>query len=156
MNIDHIDKKILELIQRDAGLTCAEIGTRIHLSGSSVNDRMRRLRARGVIRRMSAEIDPAAFGLDLLAFVLVVVEREENAFRDLMAGRPEVLECHHVTGDYSYLLKLRLANAAGLERFLAETLKALPGVTRTHTLIALSSVKETHVLSGHPNEGAPA
>jgi Lrp/AsnC family leucine-responsive transcriptional regulator len=63
-----------------------------------------------------------------------------------MKAAPEVLECHHLTGDFSYLLKLRLRDTAHLEHFLMDGLKPLAGVVRTHTLIALSSVKETHIL----------
>jgi Lrp/AsnC family leucine-responsive transcriptional regulator len=63
-----------------------------------------------------------------------------------MKAAPEVLECHHLTGDFSYLLKLRLRDTAHLEQFLMDRLKPLAGVVRTHTLIALSTMKETHIL----------
>jgi Lrp/AsnC family leucine-responsive transcriptional regulator len=139
----------VDRLQGDGGLTYAEIGSAVGLSASAVNDRLKRLRADGVIRRMTAEIDPAALGLTLLAFVLVAVNEPvgEARFREAMKGAPEVLECHHLTGDFSYLLKLRLRDTAHLEHFLMDRLKPLSGVVRTHTLIALSSVKETHILS---------
>ncbi len=146
--MDAVDRIILDRIQADGSLTYAEIGAAAGLSASAVNDRLKRLRAEGAIRRMTADIDPAAIGLTLLTFVLVAVNEPagESGFRDAMKGAPEVLECHHLTGEFSYLLKLRLRDTAHLEHFLMDRLKPLAGVSRTHTLIALSSVKETHVL----------
>ena len=146
--MDGIDRIILDRIQTDGSSTYAEIGAAAGLSASAVNDRLKRLRADGVIRRMTADVDPAALGLGLLAFVLVAVNEPpgEARFRAAMRAAPEVLECHHLTGDYSYLLKLRLRDTAHLEQFLMDRLKPLTGVVRTHTLIALSSVKETHIV----------
>ena len=146
--MDGLDRTILERLQENGAATYAEIGAAAGLSASAVNDRLKRLRAEGTIRRMTAEIDPDAIGLGLLAFVLVVVNHpsHELGFRDAMKAVPEILECHHVTGEFSYLLKLRLKNTAHLEHFLMNRLKPLAGVSRTQTLIALSSTKETHIL----------
>jgi Lrp/AsnC family transcriptional regulator, leucine-responsive regulatory protein len=146
--MDDIDRTILDRLQSDSTQTYAEIGAAAGLSASAVNDRLKRLRAEGVIRRMTADVNPTALGLSLLGFVLVAVNepRGEGRFRDAMKAAPEVLECHHLTGDFSYLLKLRLRDTAHLEQFLMDRLKPLAGVVRTHTLIALSTVKETHIL----------
>lgn len=159
--MDSVDRKILECVQRDGALTYAEIGATAGLSASAVNDRLKRLRADGVLRRLTADIDPAALDLKLLAFVMVVLDAgiSEDAFRAGMLAAPEVLECHHITGEFSYLLKLRLRDTAQLERFLMNTLKPLAGFSRTQTLIALSSTKETHVLAAtapHSSAGANA
>src|SRR5262245_48514534 len=159
--MDAADRKILDSIQRDGSLTYSEIGAAVGLSTSSVNDRLKRLRADGVLRRMTAEVDPAALDLKLLAFVMVVLEAgiSEDAFRAGMLAAPEVLECHHITGEFSYLLKLRLRDTAQLEGFLSNTLKPLAGFSRTQTLIALSSTKETHILATpgpHRSPGANA
>jgi Lrp/AsnC family leucine-responsive transcriptional regulator len=147
--MDGIDRTILDRLQADSTQTYAEIGSAAGLSASAVNDRLKRLRAEGVIRRMTADVDPTALGLSLLAFVLVAVNdpQGEGRFRDAMKAAPEVLECHHLTGEFPYLLKLRLRDTAHLEQFLMDRLKPLAGVVRTHTLIALSTVKETHILS---------
>src|SRR5512147_2456980 len=108
--MDEIDRTILDQLQADSTRTYAEIGAAAGLSASAVNDRLKRLKAEGVIRRLTADIDPAAIGLALLAFVLVAVNDApgEGRFRDAMRQAPEVLECHHLTGEFSYLLKLRL------------------------------------------------
>jgi Lrp/AsnC family leucine-responsive transcriptional regulator len=156
--MDEIDRIILDRLQNDGTSTYAEIGAAAGLSPSAVNDRLKRLRADGVIRRMTADIDPTAIGLSLLAFVMVAVNEPqgEARFREAMKAAPEVLECHYLTGDFSYLLKLRLRDTAHLEHFLMDRLKPLPGIVRTHTLIALSSVKETHVLSASSSGAAHA
>jgi Lrp/AsnC family leucine-responsive transcriptional regulator len=154
--MDATDRKILEIVQGNGALTYAEIGAYVGLAASSVNDRLKRLRAEGALRRMTADVDPAALDLKLLAFILVVVEDgvAETEFRARMLAAPEVLECHHVTGEFSYMLKLRLRDTAQLERFLMDTLKAGKGVGRTQTVIALSSTKETHILSAPPSGDA--
>jgi len=146
--MDPVDRIIIDQVQADSAQTYAEIGAAAGLSPSAVNDRLKRLRAEGVIRRMTADIDPASVGLSLLAFILVAVNEPpgEGRFRDAMKAAPEVLECHHLTGDFSYLLKLRLRDTAHLEQFLMDRLKPLPGIARTHTLIALSTTKETHIV----------
>jgi Lrp/AsnC family leucine-responsive transcriptional regulator len=147
--LDRIDRKILGELQFDADLPYAELGARVGLSASAINERLKRLKAGGQIRRLTAEIDPAAFGLNLLAFLLVRLDpsAREEVFRQAMAHAPQVLECHHITGQYSYLLKLRLREAADLERFLASEVKTIPGVAATETIIALSSIKESRALA---------
>jgi Lrp/AsnC family leucine-responsive transcriptional regulator len=150
--LDEIDRALLAALQRDGQISYAELGARVGLSSSAVNDRLKRLKAKGFLRRISAEVDPNAIGLGLLAFLLVELGdfREETAFQAAMKKRPEVLECHHMAGEYSYLLKLRLSGTTHLEHFLIEHLKSLSGIQRTHSLIALSTVKETHRLDTSP------
>jgi len=142
--LDAIDRKILIELQRDADLPYVELGNRVGLSASAINERLKRLKAGGQIRRLTAEIDPGAFGLHLLAFLLVRLDPGacEAHFRGTMAAAPEVLECHHITGPYSYLLKLRLRETADLEHFLSAKVKTIPGVAATETIIALSSAKD--------------
>jgi Lrp/AsnC family leucine-responsive transcriptional regulator len=146
--LDEIDRALLAALQRDGQISYADLGAAVGLSSSAINDRLKRLKARGVLRRISAEVAPEALGLELLAFLLVELGdfRQEKAFQAAMRERPEVLECHHMAGEYSYLLKLRLSGTSHLEQFLNERLKPLPGVQRTHSLIVLSTVKEIHQL----------
>jgi Lrp/AsnC family leucine-responsive transcriptional regulator len=146
--IDDTDRQILGLVQRDAKLPHAEIGRRVGLSVSAVNERLRKLQAAGVIRAYEARLDPQALGLELCAFVLVQLERPEHEapFLEAVRATRQVLECHHVTGDYNYLLKLRVARPTELEAVIGRGLKGLAGVVRTHTVIALSTAKETLAL----------
>jgi Lrp/AsnC family leucine-responsive transcriptional regulator len=138
--MDDTDRTILALLAADSRRSLADIGAQVGLAPSSVNERIRRLSTSGALRRFTVEADPAALGLPTLAFVSVALreDADEAAFRRLAADHPLVLECHHVTGPWSYLLKVRTAESAGLEAFLAD-LKAHRLLARSETVIALSS-----------------
>ncbi len=146
--MDDIDRKIIEVVQVDGRVTSAALAEATGLSVSAANDRLRRLQDRGVIAGWTARIDPEAVGLAMLSFVFVLVDRtEHNApFLAAAAALPEVLELHHVTGEWSYLLKVRVASPRALERLISDRIKAIPGVARSLTVIALSSSKETSAL----------
>jgi Lrp/AsnC family transcriptional regulator, leucine-responsive regulatory protein len=145
-NTDEIDLSILDYVQRKGRDGLAEIGAAVGLSMSAVNERLKKLQRDGVITGWSACVDPGAAGCGVLVFMLVGVDLpNERAFRRWVEARGEVLECHHVTGEWSYLLKLRVAGIAELQRFLEET-KDKRLIVRSHTLLALASFKETSVL----------
>ncbi|GAB2174792.1 Lrp/AsnC family transcriptional regulator [Dongia sp. agr-C8] len=143
--LDDIDRVLLQILQRDGQVSYAELGSNVGLSASAVNDRLKRLKAKGILKRITAEVSPAALGREFLVFILIELGdlKQEPEFLKRMRERPEVLECHHVAGDYSYLLKLRLTGTGHLERFLSEQVKSIDGIQRTHSIIALSSAKET-------------
>lgn len=138
--MDEIDRKIIELLSLDAKRSLADIGGSVGLSPSSVNERIRRLVASGVIRRFTVDLDPTAMGLETLVFVWIALreDADEASFRHFAEANPAVLECHHVTGGWSYLIKLRVSHAREIEVFLAD-LKARKFLGRTETSIALSS-----------------
>ncbi len=146
--MDAIDRKILDYIQQNGRDSYAKIGESVGLSVSAINDRIKKLVATGAIRHWSAVVDPAVAGRNLLAFVSIQLERPEHdkTFVAAVADLVEIQECHHVTGDWSYVLKVRVADTAALERLIVADLKTLPGVVRSQTVIALSSAKETAAL----------
>jgi len=146
--LDDTDRALLARLQQDGSTAYAELGAGVGLSASAVNDRLKRLKAKRILRRTVAEVDPAALGREFLVFLLVGIGdmRQEREFRTRMAACAEVLECHHIAGDYSYLLKLRLTGPGHFERFLSEQVKSIGGIQRTHSVIALSTVKETHTV----------
>ncbi|MBI4752742.1 MAG: Lrp/AsnC family transcriptional regulator [Acidobacteria bacterium] len=146
--MDEMDLKLLKLVQTNGKLSYAELGEGVGLSISAVNERLKKLQTQGLIRDYVARLNPAGLGLDLLAFIAVVLAEpmHEPGFLDRMAAVPEILECHHVTGDFSYLLKVRVKNTSALEKLLKEQLKTIPGLVRTYTTIVLSTAKETTAL----------
>jgi Lrp/AsnC family leucine-responsive transcriptional regulator len=146
--LDTIDRTLLELLQADDRLPLAELSKRIGAPASTINDRIKRLQREGLIAGFHARLSPDEIGLNLLAFMLVSWNspKVEQAFLKKIKAAPAVLECHHVTGAWNYLLKLRLANTRELEKFLAETIKPIGGIDRTETIIVLSSAKETWLL----------
>jgi Lrp/AsnC family leucine-responsive transcriptional regulator len=143
--LDDIDRTILEALQDNGHLSHAELSRMVGLAVSSVNERIRKLVQRGVIAGWNARLSPSALGLDLLAFVYVLIDRPENspAFLELVAQLPEVQECHHIAADWNFLLKVRVRNTAAFEALLTTRLKSVPGVVRTQTVITLTSHKDT-------------
>lgn len=142
--MDDFDRKIVSHVQVSGRASVAEIARVCGLSVSTANDRLRRLQERGVITGWSARVDPEALDLGLLAFMFVEIDRPGHnaSFLAAAAALPEVLDLHHVTGEWSYLLKLRARDTRALEALISDRIKALPGVVRSLTHIALSSAKE--------------
>ena len=145
MEIDQSDRRLLALVQEDCRRSYADLAERSGLSTSTVHDRLKRLQARGIIKGQVALLDPAALGLDICAFVQVTLGHptKVSGFLEKIVKLPEVQECHHMTGDFDYLLKIRTRNAAALESVITEKIKTIEGVTRSHTAIALSSAKDS-------------
>ena len=150
--MDEIDRNIAVALQEDGSSGLAELAKVAGLSVSATAERVKRLEERGVIRAWRAVLDPAAVGCPLLAHVLAAVApgRDDAAFRDRMRSEEAVLECHAVTGAWTYLLKLRVADVPALDAFLNEVLRVLPGVQRVETLLALATVKESAILPVAP------
>ncbi|WP_374628011.1 Lrp/AsnC family transcriptional regulator [Devosia sp.] len=143
--LDEIDYRLLDLLQDDDRLPVAELGKILGVAPSTLNDRIRRLVKQGVITGFHARVDPEKVGLDLLAFIYVGWSdpATEQRFLAAIARTPEVIEAHHVTGAWNYLMKVRLRTTRDLEGFLAGVLKEVPGLQRTETQIVLSSPKQT-------------
>ena len=146
--LDQTDRKLLELLQNDGLQSMAELSKAIGVAPSTLNDRVKRLGRLGVISGTHARLDAHALGLNLLAFVFVGWSdgQVEADFLKRIATAEQVLECHHVTGGWNYLLKVRVADTRALEAFLGNVLKQVNGLQRTETLIVLSSPKETSML----------
>jgi Lrp/AsnC family leucine-responsive transcriptional regulator len=143
--VNTIDMTILSLLLRNGREPWARIGERVGLTGPAVAERVRRLEQQGVIRGYAALVAPEPVGFPLMAFVSVTLEtpHHRRAVLARVASLAEVQECHHVTGDDDYLLKVRCRGAADLDRLLTSQLKGGPGVVRTRTLVVLRSEKES-------------
>ena len=153
--LDGKDRRILHLVQRDGAMSQAEIAKKVGLSTAAVNERLRKLEASGVIRRWTAIVSPAAVGAGVTAFVEIFMEhpRFEASFLKRVMSLDEVLECHHVTGEFSLLLKVRVADMESLQDLLLEQLGAHEGVRQTRTVMALSTVKEDTYVNPIPRGG---
>jgi DNA-binding Lrp family transcriptional regulator len=144
---DEIDRILLKQLQQDARTTNAELARRVDLSPSGLQKRLRKLEETGLIQRYTAILDREAIGYDLLCFVHVTLQHHklENVadFHDAVQQLPEVLECHHVTGEYDYLIKIVVRNRKHLEAFLMSKLTPIPAVDKLRTSIALRELKST-------------
>jgi Lrp/AsnC family leucine-responsive transcriptional regulator len=142
--MDRIDHRIVQRLQEDGRVTQLELSRDVGLSQPAVAERIRKLEERGVIRGYAAKVDATQLGKDITAFVGVGIEhpRHFDAFTQAVQGIDDVLECHRVAGEDSFLLKVKTANTGTLDDLLVRGLRTLPGVTRTHTTIVLRPIKE--------------
>jgi Lrp/AsnC family leucine-responsive transcriptional regulator len=143
--MDQIDATILSTLMNEGREAWSRLGERVGLTGPAVAERVKRLEERGIIRGYAALVAPAAAGFPLTGFVAVTLEtpQDRRAFLARVAALPEIQECHHVTGEDDYLLKVRCRSPADLDRLLTEQLKSGPGVVKTRTQIVLRSEKES-------------
>jgi len=148
--LDPTDKLILQILQEEGRLSNAELARRVNLSPPATHARLRRLEEGGYIRQYAALLDREKVGFDMLCFVQISLQlhqpQQVEAVRAAIREMPEVLECHHVTGEYDYLLKVVIHNRKDLERFVLERLTPVPGVARIHTSLVLTEVKATTAL----------
>lgn len=148
--IDRTDLRILAHLQSNGRATNLELAEVAHLSPAQCNRRHRRLEAQGYVTRYEARLDAARLGLGVTAFVHVTMERghmkEVDKFRAGIRRTPEVLECHAVTGDFDYVLKVVTADLKALSDFLLKTLARLPGVNAVRSSVCLEEVKCTGAL----------
>lgn len=134
--MDAVDVRILELLQADGRLSLADLSRQVHLSRPSVAERMRRLVETGVIEGFTARVSPKALGRALSAVVLMSEVRVACAeFERVVAADPDVLTCHRITGQASYMLVAAVSDVKALER-LADRLVPLG---RVNTSVVLST-----------------
>jgi Lrp/AsnC family leucine-responsive transcriptional regulator len=145
--LDAIDLKILYILQNNGRSRLADIAEEVELSAPAVMERVKKLEAGGVIKGYQALLDSKKVGKDVTAFIGVSIgnQRDINQFAAQMLRYPDVLECHHVTGDESFILKVKSANTGSLEKLLGE-IRSVEGVTRTVTKVVLSTAKESQIL----------
>ena len=143
---DATDRKLLALLQDNAKLTQAELAKEVGLTAPSVNERIRKLERGGYIRGYVTLLDERKLGHDVTAFIEVFIEhpKYEAGFLEAVRDLDEVLECHHITGEFSLLLKVRLEDMQAFRRLLIEKLNTVRGVRQTRTLIVLATSKEQH------------
>lgn len=152
--MDELDYRIVDLLQRDGRATQLEISRAVGLSQPAVAERIRKLEEREVITGYTARVDATKLGKDITAFIGVSIEHPKyfEGFAKKVLAMPEVLEAHRVAGQDSYILKVRTSNTRTLDSLLVETLRTISGVTRTHTTIVLSSIKEETYVHASPAE----
>lgn len=148
--MDATDRRILEILQRDARLPNTELADEIGLTPAPTLRRVRRLEEEGVIRRYVALLDPKKVGRDLMVFVEVSLHKQTKpgfeTFADKMRKRPEVLECYLTLGEADFLLKVCVPDLDAYQRFLIDVLAAIPEVSNTKSTITVKQEKHTTVL----------
>lgn len=143
--LDEIDRQILHLLQENSRITSTDLARQVNLSTPGLQKRLKKLEENGVIDRYVTLVKREALGLDLLCFAQVTLAHHQpecvGRFCTQVKELPEVLECHHLTGEFDYLLKVVVANHQHLEKLLSEKISQLPGVDRIRTNIVLNEIK---------------
>ncbi|MWK57613.1 winged helix-turn-helix transcriptional regulator [Pseudomonas otitidis] len=154
LELDAYDRRILDLLQEDAGLSTAEIAERVGLSQSPCWRRIQRLKEEGVIRRQVTLLDRRKIGLNAQIFAQVKLNAHGRSnlteFAEAMRGFPEVLECHVLMGAVDFMLRIVTRDIEAYERFFFEKLSMVPGIQEVNSIVALSEIKSTTCL---PVEG---
>lgn len=142
-DLDPIDMQILMLLQEHCKMQLAKIGDRVGLSAPAVIERIKKLEDSGVITGYTATLDARKLGRDITAFIGVSIAHPKaiREFEQQIDSRPEVMECHHVTGGYTLLLKVKTFNTTTLEELISH-IRSIDGVGRTETMVVLSTSSE--------------
>ncbi|NBB98963.1 MAG: AsnC family transcriptional regulator [Alphaproteobacteria bacterium] len=145
-DLDDLDRRILAALQRDASQSLDEIARKTGSSKTPVWNRIRKLRAGGVIRNYTVLLDEHALGLEACFFVLVRTSSHDAgwqaAFLDAVRARPEVMEAHRLAGDIDYILKVKVANARAYDRFY-QSLIADVSIFNVTALLSMEEIKFT-------------
>ncbi|MGW8884496.1 Lrp/AsnC family transcriptional regulator [Streptomyces sp. NPDC055749] len=145
--MDEIDRALIAELQRDATQAYSALGKAVGLSAGAAHERVRKLRERGVIRRTTVEVEPAALGHGVLAFVMVDSSAWMGDSAAAFAAIPEIQEAHVIAGAASVLVKVRTATTEELQQVLRR-LYAIEGVSGTHATVALETFFERPVSAG--------
>ncbi len=148
--LDRVDRKILELLQKNGRMPMTELADKVGLSATPCTERVRRMEREGVITGYHAHVAPAALGKPLLVFVEIKLSAKSGELfekvRHEMMFIPEVLECHLVSGEFDYLIKARIAQMSDYRRLLGNILLQLPGAAESRSSVVMEEIKETRYL----------
>lgn len=143
--MDSYDLSILRYLQQDGRISNLHLAEKIHLSAPQTLRRVRSLEEQRVIRGYVAQVDAAALGLGVMAFVNLSLDREQ--FRNVrevegkLKAFPNIVECHTISGDFDYILKVVAADLKSLSQFLTDTLMQVPGVASLRSMICMEEIK---------------
>ena len=144
--MDAIDRKILAVVQEDASLSVAEIGSRVGLSSTPCWKRIQRLEAEGVITKRVALVDPAKIGLGITVFVSIETGDHSQdwltRFAELVGAMPEVMEFYRMAGDVDYMLRVVVPDIAGYDTFYKKLIGTVP-LKNVTSRFAMEKIKST-------------
>ncbi|AMO56297.1 hypothetical protein GZ77_05710 [Endozoicomonas montiporae] len=145
--LDSYDLRLLDALQTGDAKSLSEVAEKVSLSASQCSRRISRLKEQGYIRSQVTLLNPQALGLDVEAFITIQLEKHDeqttHTFNSTINALDTILECHAITGDGDYLLKVVAPNRQALTDFIMNQLMNLPGVSQVKTALALSSIKSS-------------
>ncbi|MGM9514352.1 Lrp/AsnC family transcriptional regulator [Roseateles sp. DB2] len=147
MQLDSIDRAILNELQQDGRLSNQDLAQRVHLSPSACLRRVKRLEETGVIAQYVALVNPKAVGKQGTSYTIINLERMTSAalaaFEQAVLDSPDILDCFYVAGTNDYVIRFAYKDAEDLERFHTHVLMQLPEVARSNSMLVLRTIKKT-------------
>jgi Lrp/AsnC family transcriptional regulator len=147
--LDELDRNILVLLQQDSGLPLDEIARKVGASKTPVWNRIRKMKASGLIKAEVALLDPEKLGLESCFFVLIRTSQHDAVWLDrflkAVQARPEVMEAHRLAGDIDYILKVRVANARAYDAFYRALIKEV-AIFNVTSALSMEEIKSTTAL----------
>ena len=147
VQLDSIDRAILNELQKDGRLSNQDLAQRVHLSPSACLRRVKRLEETGVIAQYVALVNPKAVGKQGTSYTIINLERLTTAalaaFERAVLDSPDILDCFYVAGTNDYVIRFAYKDAEDLERFHTEVLMQLPEVARSNSMLVLRTIKKT-------------
>jgi Lrp/AsnC family transcriptional regulator len=151
VELDRIDRHILDTLQRDASLSAQAVGERVGLSANPCWRRIRRLEAEGVIARRAAIVDPVRVGLGLTAFVGIRTSNHSaewlDAFARAVGAVPEIVECHRMSGETDYLLKIVVRDIAHYDQVYKRLVALVPDLADVSSAFSMERMKDGTLLA---------
>lgn len=150
MKLDNIDRKIIGILQRDATVSVQDIAGQVGLTNNPCWRRIKRLEEQGVIERRVAVINPKAIGLGITAFVTIRIDSHNGewlgAFATCIDDIPEIVECHRMTGDVDYLLKLLVRDLEHYDKVYQHLISRIPGLNDVSSTFSMEQLKRGAVI----------
>lgn len=144
--MDKVDVRILSVLQHDGQISMARLSEKVGLSLSACHRRVKLLEASGCISHYAARLDRKRVGLEIQVFIeaKLVSQRRDHieAFEAAISEMPEVLECHLISGEFDYLIRVAARSTEDYEALYRNRLTLIPSVAQMKTLLSLSTVKE--------------
>ncbi|MFD1160628.1 Lrp/AsnC family transcriptional regulator [Roseovarius aestuarii] len=144
--MDRLDRHILSILQEDGQIPMVRLSERVGLSLSACHRRVKIMEANGTISNYSAVVDRKAIGLELQVFIEVKLtshyKEDQTLFEEKIKAMPDVLECHLISGEFDYLMRVAVSNPADYEDFYRNRLSQIPSISQVKTLLSLSTLKE--------------
>ncbi|WP_111685342.1 Lrp/AsnC family transcriptional regulator [Winogradskyella tangerina] len=146
--LDKIDTQILGILQKDSNRTTKSIAEELGMTTSPVFERIKKLEREGFIKKYVAVLDNKKIGLKLTVFIGITLQGHTRSYLEKFVKEinnfPEIVECHRVSGNFDYLLKLVVEDIEAYEHFIISKLTLLPYLGNVQSLITLSTGKETN------------
>jgi DNA-binding Lrp family transcriptional regulator len=146
-SLDKTDIRILDILQKDSKTTIKEIAHRLNLSTTPIFERIKRMETQGIISQYVAIVDPKKLGIKLTAFIEISIIDHSmqaiDAFVEAIQIYPEVIECHHVTGDSDFLITILTEDIESYNNFITKKLSKAPNVGKVRSSFSLSTKKKT-------------